>query len=432
MTTARNDPCPCGSGRKYKKCHLAANEASRAAERPGNVSPLHEIDQALVEKMLAFAVRRFAGEVEGDRQFPGLEDSDGAMQFLAPWAVYGATVRGRTIVDEFLQSHAWSLTPGEREWLDAQQQSWYSFHEVLHVDRGRGLGLRDLLTLQERFVHEVKGTMNAQLHVIMLGRVVESRGTAVMAGLYPQPLPPLEGMRVVEIVRASLRKKGFVPPELLRRPETASMIVGMWDDAVQRIRTRAVPRLQNTDGDEVLLITERYSFDPSRRADLEAALAAAKLVRENDDTFILLRKKDRTVLGSVTFGGGELRIDTNSSARSDRLCEIVEVACGALLTEGLASITDPRAVMTGREPSEPIRIAVDLKRRYYHEQWMKDHIPALDGKTPRQAARSRRGRELLETLLKQLDYAESLLPEKDRFDVSELRDRLGLTREPAV
>ncbi len=29
--TGRNDPCPCGSGKKYKKCHLAADEAAAAA-----------------------------------------------------------------------------------------------------------------------------------------------------------------------------------------------------------------------------------------------------------------------------------------------------------------------------------------------------------------------------------------------------------------
>ena len=26
--TKRNDPCPCGSGNKYKKCHLDADEAA--------------------------------------------------------------------------------------------------------------------------------------------------------------------------------------------------------------------------------------------------------------------------------------------------------------------------------------------------------------------------------------------------------------------
>lgn len=29
-STGRNDPCPCGSSKKYKKCHLAADEKSRS------------------------------------------------------------------------------------------------------------------------------------------------------------------------------------------------------------------------------------------------------------------------------------------------------------------------------------------------------------------------------------------------------------------
>ena len=28
----RNDPCPCGSGKKYKKCHMAADEGGAAVE----------------------------------------------------------------------------------------------------------------------------------------------------------------------------------------------------------------------------------------------------------------------------------------------------------------------------------------------------------------------------------------------------------------
>jgi tetratricopeptide (TPR) repeat protein len=30
-STGRNDPCPCGSGKKYKKCHLQADESATAA-----------------------------------------------------------------------------------------------------------------------------------------------------------------------------------------------------------------------------------------------------------------------------------------------------------------------------------------------------------------------------------------------------------------
>ncbi len=40
-STKRNDACPCGSGRKYKKCHLAEDEAAmhEAAKQANQVAP---------------------------------------------------------------------------------------------------------------------------------------------------------------------------------------------------------------------------------------------------------------------------------------------------------------------------------------------------------------------------------------------------------
>jgi hypothetical protein len=32
MKIGRNDPCHCGSGQKYKKCHLAKDDAAKSAE----------------------------------------------------------------------------------------------------------------------------------------------------------------------------------------------------------------------------------------------------------------------------------------------------------------------------------------------------------------------------------------------------------------
>jgi SEC-C motif len=32
MKIGRNDPCHCGSGQKYKKCHLPTDDAARSAE----------------------------------------------------------------------------------------------------------------------------------------------------------------------------------------------------------------------------------------------------------------------------------------------------------------------------------------------------------------------------------------------------------------
>ena len=38
--TGRNDPCPCGSGKKYKQCCLARDEAAAAAARAAQAAAL--------------------------------------------------------------------------------------------------------------------------------------------------------------------------------------------------------------------------------------------------------------------------------------------------------------------------------------------------------------------------------------------------------
>jgi hypothetical protein len=35
----RNDPCPCGSGKKYKKCHMAVDQNAAPIVRQAKSSP---------------------------------------------------------------------------------------------------------------------------------------------------------------------------------------------------------------------------------------------------------------------------------------------------------------------------------------------------------------------------------------------------------
>jgi SEC-C motif len=46
MKTGRNDPCPCGSGKKYKKCCLEKDQQRMAAEPLRGVSPRHRPDDS--------------------------------------------------------------------------------------------------------------------------------------------------------------------------------------------------------------------------------------------------------------------------------------------------------------------------------------------------------------------------------------------------
>lgn len=56
----RNDPCPCGSGRKYKKCHLDADEAA-----------VHAAAKAAKAAAEAAAASAEPGDAENAKKEPG-------------------------------------------------------------------------------------------------------------------------------------------------------------------------------------------------------------------------------------------------------------------------------------------------------------------------------------------------------------------------
>jgi hypothetical protein len=73
INLGRNDPCHCGSGKKYKKCHLDADQRSRAGIR--NSQPESESPPSYVDvKSLPKRLRQLAGQgpVKGGKQFEEL------------------------------------------------------------------------------------------------------------------------------------------------------------------------------------------------------------------------------------------------------------------------------------------------------------------------------------------------------------------------
>ena len=66
--TGRNDRCPCGSGKKYKKCHLAEDEGTRTATL-----------KALEEEAMARAkAAKDAEDGEGQADTKGADQSTGS------------------------------------------------------------------------------------------------------------------------------------------------------------------------------------------------------------------------------------------------------------------------------------------------------------------------------------------------------------------
>jgi hypothetical protein len=445
---ARNAPCPCGSGKKYKKCCMAGDDsAKRTARTP---AAAHQIDNRLVDEIVDFAVQRF-GE-PWMREIEDLGDWEESPQLIVPWAVYDLAVEGKSAAQWFREAQHKRLSKTEQAWLVAQEDAWLSMWEVVGVDPGSSVSLADQLTGETREVMDVLASQSLALRDVILARVVDYREQSLLCGVHPRPLPPLAASDVLKRMRSWLRRKKRVPVERLRDSKFAGKLMGRWDDAVEALdRQRSIPpSLHNTDGDPLLLTCDRFEFDSRKEREIEKRLTALEGVqppeagdKERRHVFTRRSKSSshsgNTVIGQVVTRKGTLIIESNSVERADALRARVEAACGDLIcyrardhSDPLATLGEGGAYLDPVDPPDDIpdenrtKIMYDLKEAYYTD-WLDEPVPALAGKTPRQATRTKSGRELLDLLIKEYENGEARLPQKEHFDFSRLRAELGLT-----
>jgi SEC-C motif len=69
--TGRNDRCPCGSGKKYKKCHLAEDEAARTAT-------LKALEEEAMARAKAAKAAKAAEDGEGQADTKGADTGTGS------------------------------------------------------------------------------------------------------------------------------------------------------------------------------------------------------------------------------------------------------------------------------------------------------------------------------------------------------------------
>jgi hypothetical protein len=167
INPGRNDPCPCGSGKKYKHCCLR-NES--AAVGTAEVFLRRRVRAAIDD--LAAQLLRFVRNQLGERlideawaEFTGTEDAfDPQTQHLPvfmPWFFYGwlpdphdtefpeLAARGATVAGEFLARRSRHLTTLLVRYLEACAAAAFSLHEVVRVEADHGFVLRDVLLDRE-------------------------------------------------------------------------------------------------------------------------------------------------------------------------------------------------------------------------------------------------------------------------------------------
>jgi hypothetical protein len=157
-----------------------------------------------------------------------------------------------------------------------------------------------------------------------------------------------------------------------------------------------------------------------------------------------LKDWDNTTLGTLRVSGSRLIVSVNSVRRRQRIEKEIGKRLGPAATLVDVTITDLAKELEARrtarasagplhaEPEPPIEprapefeaIEAQLAERHWLS-WIDTKVPALGNRTPRQAAKTPRGRERLAALLTEFARSAGRRPASVP-NVAELRRRLGL------
>ena len=208
MPPGRNDPCPCGSGKKYKKCCMLKEKPSTVNL---TVRLLRKTSEEVNHLLLAYAKKLHGdmGLLEAWNDFwlgepqERFSYTSPHLQLFMPWFMYhwypdaerlydpeGQFPCEHTVVAQFLKRRGRSIDPFTRRYLENAQGEPLTFWQAEDVEPGKGILLRDMVTDRTCYVHEVSGSQIIEKWDIVFGHVVGVDGEYILTGTSSYTLPP--------------------------------------------------------------------------------------------------------------------------------------------------------------------------------------------------------------------------------------------------
>lgn len=480
----RNDPCPCGSGKKYKKCCLVSAQDSEFQYRRWR-----QVEAGLIPRLTEFAFQTLGPEIveEGWKIFndhESVEDFDPEspmnMVFM-PWLLFSWVFELKppgssefletTIAEQFLSRNRMRISPDEESLLLSAIRRPYTLCEVIAVKPGTGMTQFDLLRRITYEVLERSASQTLKRGEIIYCATTEVAGLRSNIGTSPFALRPTAKRDVLELRKWIVDEIGNEEIAVEHLHEFEHDIRALYLDILKGMFNP--PRLANTEGDPFLPHKLYFDIESADRAFhelkslaggnekelLEDATIAESLIVKAEIPWLggteAARKRlgGPVLLGLLKIDEGRLVVEVNSKQRAESIQGLIEERLGnsatykTTLIEPIeshvkemwqtaaagASSPDASSASTTRnsfiplEEEPALRSMMEESARQHWESWFDLPVPALNDMTPREAARTEEGRELLESLLLlyenyQLDSSDDLF----KPDIPALRRDLGM------
>ncbi len=450
----RNDPCPCGSGRKYKKCCLQSSGGFQPYTADERKSALQKMEAFVgQERWQGYedeAMDMFWNDIEPT--LPQLDEyvhlmSESMLDF---WFYFDfKTDDDRPLFQYFLDENP-NLTTGELSFLNMAGSSSVRLYESVKVIPGKSITLKDLISGQVTQVKEILGSQSMKRQEILAARIVPvgASGRPEMDGglfLFPR----MQRERIVNNLKSmyeAFKQKtpGAADPDFYK--EMPPIFHQMWLASFMN----PIPDMVTRDGHK-MMITKVY-FDVADPDALKAVLDTKKeLDRETESlNWTWLSKPQegrRGIYGFVSMDGQRLILETSSKEWGEKGKEKIEQLAGELARYKITEYTSMQSLLEELKSGKPrsdkglgdlsaadrekLDQAIKEEQKKYYKKWLDMDIPMLDGHTPRQAARSPELKPRIIEMLKDLEhlYETELTNGTPGFDPSWMWEELGLESE---
>jgi hypothetical protein len=311
--TSRNDPCPCGSGKKYKKCCLRSVEDNEFEYRRQR-----QVEAGLIPRLLDHAYETLGPNSLADaweefNDYEPVEDLDPESpmnQVFKPWYIFnwihevkakGKRVVETTIAESFLKKHKKSLTPDEETFLLSAIRCPYSLCEVVEVKPGVGMKLVDMFRRDKHEVVERLASQSLKRGDILYCATTQVGEIRSNISTSPFALRPIAKRDVLQLRKEIVAEVGYETLTEVDLYEFEADIRGLYLDLVAEMF--APPQLVNTDGEP--LLPQKLYFDlESVHEAFHALKDLAEAADESDQLEGATIEGGRVVLAEIPWSGG--------------------------------------------------------------------------------------------------------------------------------
>ena len=481
----RNDPCPCGSGKKYKKCCGLNQQQGGYVQTPESWFPdsqrtgtLWDDYMDVIPFVVMYGNKVMNFDEDGpefkqlvadfEKQFNPGEKGGITDSFFISWMHFDfrfgislETVAERLLSDPMISN---LMEPGPSH-IRHLSESYLTFYEIISST------LRpDITTVRELGT----GKNFSVLHVRELFEIDPKPGEIFFArrvGLtdrsifYTTPYV-YDPETVAQFKRAVLAQE----KDFMESPRTELFSAGRQFAESQK---EAAPfwawyilqgdrtdlsqisdfALATTDGEEFVLTEIHFRIKDEAALRKRLSVLRSFQYDKKDDSWTWLKSKSRnypdasrTVLGHFSIQGDRLIAETNSWERAFRLRSKLKRHLSSLIAfektlyrdmndtpelsaEEIETMEKANKELNAR-PEVQEAIKKNLEHHYFIK-WPKMKLPALGGLSPLQAAKRKKERVKLEALVDDIERGQDALKsERSKIDIDKLRRILGLPEKP--